>query len=141
MADIDNFKLFNDALGHQQGDHCLAAVAGVFLRAAGRAGDLAARYGGDEIALILPGYKEADACHLASEICRRVDALPLSQPGSGNSERLSISLGVALMVPTAEADTDTLLSSADVALYQAKHEGRNQAIYFSIEDGNFKSCN
>ena len=140
IGDLDHFNQFNARHGREAGDERFKQIADLLPAMIRPSGDLAARYGGDEIALILPGYKEADACHLASEICRRVDALPLSQPGSGNSERLSISLGVALIVPTAEADTDTLLSSADVALYQAKHEGRNRAIFFSVEDGSFRPC-
>lgn len=136
IGDLDHFNRFNAEHGRETGDERLKQIADLLPGLTRPSGDLAARYGGDEIALILPGYDEAEACRLAGEICRQVDALSAAD----TAKRLSISLGVALMVPTAEADTDTLLSSADVALYQAKHEGRNRAVFFSVEDGNFRSC-
>jgi diguanylate cyclase (GGDEF)-like protein len=126
MADIDNFKLYNDALGHQQGDHCLAAVAGVFLRAAGRAGDLAARYGGEEMVFLMPGANHADAMAMAEGLRAACEELAIAHPTSPVSPVVTISLGVASGIPSATSSAEALLGQADAALYQAKKTGRNR---------------
>ncbi|MBP9904484.1 MAG: diguanylate cyclase [Rhodoferax sp.] len=126
MADIDNFKLYNDALGHQEGDHCLAAVAAVFLRAAGRAGDLAARYGGEEMVFLMPGANETEAKAMAESIRAACEALAIAHPTSPIKPVVTISLGVASCIPSAESSAESLLSHADSALYRAKSTGRNR---------------
>ncbi|MBP9149275.1 MAG: diguanylate cyclase [Rhodoferax sp.] len=126
MADIDNFKLYNDSLGHQQGDRCLAAVAGVFLRAAGRAGDLAARYGGEEMVFLMPGANHAEALAMAENLRAACEALALPHPTSPVSSVVTISLGVASCVPGADFSAEGLLGQADAALYRAKAAGRNR---------------
>lgn len=126
MADIDNFKLYNDSLGHQQGDHCLAAVAGVFLHAAGRAGDLAARYGGEEMVFLMPGANHAEALAMAESLRAACEALALAHPKSPVSSVVTISLGVASCIPSAGSSAQALLGQADAALYRAKGSGRNR---------------
>lgn len=126
MADIDNFKLYNDSLGHQEGDHCLAAVAGVFLRAAGRAGDLAARYGGEEIVFLMPGADHAAAVTMAERLRAACEALAIPHPTSPVSPVVTISLGVASCIPSAESSAEFLVAQADAALYRAKKAGRNR---------------
>lgn len=126
MADIDNFKLYNDSLGHQEGDHCLTAVAGVFLRAAGRAGDLAARYGGEEMVFLLPGADHAEAMAMADGIRAACEALAIPHPTSPVKPVVTISLGVASCIPSAATSAQSLLAQADAALYRAKESGRNR---------------
>lgn len=126
MADIDNFKLYNDSLGHQEGDHCLAAVADVFLQAAGRAGDLAARYGGEEIVFLMPGADTAAARSMAERLRAACEALAIPNLASPVSPVVTISLGVASCVPSPESSAEFLVAQADTALYRAKEEGRNR---------------
>ena len=102
--------------------------------------DLLARYGGEEFAFILPGMDERSACEFAENVRLRIATLAIPNvPGAATSS-LTASVGVAVMCPDQGGDTNILISSVDVALYQAKHEGRNKAIYFSMEEGNFKNC-
>lgn len=126
MADIDNFKLYNDTLGHQEGDHCLKAVAGVFLRSAGRAGDLAARYGGEEMVFLMPGADLAEAMAMAENLRIACEALALPHPTSPVKPVVTISLGVASCIPSADSSAQLLLAQADAALYRAKESGRNR---------------
>jgi diguanylate cyclase (GGDEF)-like protein len=126
MADVDAFKGYNDALGHPEGDRCLAAIAGVFLRSARRAGDLAARYGGDELAVLLPGTDQASALALAETIRHGVESLAISHPASPIGPAVTISLGVAACLPSEGLPMGSLVSDADTALYRAKREGRNR---------------
>ena len=126
MADIDNFKLYNDSLGHQEGDHCLAAVADVFLKAAGRAGDLAARYGGEEMVFLMPGADHAAAMSMAERLRAACEALAIGHPTSPVRPVVTISLGVASCVPSAESSAEFLITQADAALYRAKEMGRNR---------------
>lgn len=126
MADVDGFKSYNDSLGHPEGDRCLAAVAGVFLRSARRAGDLATRYGGDEFAVLLPGTDLSSALSLAESIRRGVESLAITNPTSPAGAAVTVSLGVAAGVPSEGMSMGSLVSDADVALYRAKHGGRNR---------------
>jgi diguanylate cyclase (GGDEF)-like protein len=126
IADIDNFKLYNDSLGHQEGDHCLAAVAEVFLRASGRAGDLAARYGGEEIVFLMPGADHAAAMTMAERLRTACEALAKPHPTSLVSPVVTISLGVASCIPSADSSAEFLVAQADAALYRAKKAGRNR---------------
>ncbi|HEX7578942.1 MAG TPA: diguanylate cyclase, partial [Thermoanaerobaculia bacterium] len=126
MADVDGFKGYNDALGHPEGDRCLAAIAGVFLRSARRAGDLAARYGGDELAVLLPGTDQPSALALAETIRRDVESLAINHPASPTGPIITISLGVIACIPSQGMPMGSLVSGADAALYRAKHAGRNR---------------
>jgi diguanylate cyclase (GGDEF)-like protein len=140
VVDIDHFSDYNAHYGRDLGDGCLVDIAKVCRDAIRPVGDLAARYGGEEFGLILPGVTETDACQLAEKIRLQVCASNIPNEASRIARHLTVSIGVAVMSPDGESDTHTLLSSADVALYQAKHEGRNRAIYFSLDDGHFKTC-
>ena len=126
MADIDNFKLYNDALGHVEGDHCLSAVAGVFLRTAGRAGDLAARYGGEEMVFLMPGADHATALAMAESLRAACEALAIPHRASPVSPVVTLSLGVASCIPSADVPAQSLVAQADAALYRAKETGRNR---------------
>jgi diguanylate cyclase (GGDEF)-like protein len=126
MLDIDNFKLFNDEYGHQAGDDCLRAVAAQVLRAAPRAADLAARYGGEEFVLVL-GETDADGARwVAENIRQHVNELGILH--ATPQRRVTISCGVAAVMPKAGLSLEVLLRTADHALYQAKAEGRDKVV-------------
>jgi diguanylate cyclase len=120
-ADIDDFKIINDTFGHAIGDEVLKTIAAI-LREHARAGDLIARFGGEEFIMALPGLKTADAYHIAERARAAVQNFDWSQIHSGL--RVTISLGVSgdLRLPNFER----LISSADAQLYKAKREGKNQ---------------
>ncbi|MFZ5586203.1 MAG: diguanylate cyclase domain-containing protein [Thermodesulfobacteriota bacterium] len=126
MLDVDRFKQYNDAHGHLQGDRALQAVAGVVAAAARRPGDLAARFGGEELALVLPGANLAAARGLAEQVRRQVRRLGLPHPASGVQPVLTASLGVASLNPGPVVDVKRLLGAADRALYLAKQGGRDR---------------
>lgn len=124
MVDVDHFKHFNDQYGHLGGDDCLRALAHVMAQTARRAGDLVARYGGEEFVMLLPGMSEPEAMKTARNILCRVRslALPHAETSAGF---VTISLGVASLVPSGQLVPEDLIRAADAALYHAKHSGRN----------------
>ena len=125
MVDVDHFKKLNDLLGHPEGDRCLREVAQVLSSGAARAGDLAARFGGEEFVLLLPQTAAEGAAHLAEELRRRVEALALANPGSPFGV-VTASFGVTSCVPRDGGRPEELLAAADEALYDAKASGRNR---------------
>jgi diguanylate cyclase (GGDEF)-like protein len=127
IADVDNFKAINDGYGHQSGDEIIRAVAGAIAGAV-REIDLAARYGGDEFAVVLPGARLADAKRTADRIRRAVAAI--EPPGVADA-RVTMSFGVAEF-PT-YAGIDALVAAADAALYQAKWGGKNQVATATVQ--------
>ena len=126
LADIDCFKNFNDALGHQRGDECLRQVADAMRKGLSRAGDLLARYGGEEFIAILPGLDAEEAMQHADRLRSRVEKLGLAHPESSASNVVTISLGVAAAYPGEGSSPESLFTLADRALYAAKHAGRNR---------------
>lgn len=132
MIDIDCFKPFNDTYGHQAGDEALSRVAGVLATFARRPGDVAARYGGEEFALILPGSREPDARVIADELVAAVYGQGFPHGASLVADRVTISVGVASVLPgQEECDEVRLIARADQALYDAKTTGRNRAVSWS----------
>jgi diguanylate cyclase (GGDEF)-like protein len=127
MIDIDHFKLYNDRYGHQQGDECLRAVARALAAQVGRPGDLLARYGGEEFAAVLPHTNVEGALKVAETMCQAVRGLAITHRASLVDDHVTISLGLAAVVPAQELSRMALLKAADQALYQAKHQGRNRA--------------
>lgn len=125
MVDVDHFKRFNDRYGHPAGDVCLRRVAALVGAAARRPADLAARLGGEEFALLLPGTGLAGAAYLARDL--RAGVLALGIPHADGAEGVvTISAGVAARRPVAsDFDTSALVQAADRALYRAKARGRN----------------
>lgn len=129
MIDVDYFKQINDARGHLAGDEMLRELARR-IDAQTRASDTAARFGGDEFAILLPETTQADAVHLAERILHSACTVPVDL-GAQGSERLSLSIGVAALRPQREerdllAVADRLLAQADAALYRAKSGGRGR---------------
>jgi diguanylate cyclase (GGDEF)-like protein/PAS domain S-box-containing protein len=129
LLDIDHFKEFNDHYGHQVGDDCLRAVAAA-VREAVRATDIAARYGGEEIAVILPSTDTAGAIAVAEKVRLAVEALEITHEDNPEGRnRVTASVGVATAVSRHGGTMrmpESLLLAADNALYKAKREGRNQ---------------
>jgi two-component system cell cycle response regulator len=121
MIDLDALKPFNDRWGHAAGDRALRAVAEVLKREV-RLCDTLARYGGDEIALVMPDAGPEDAAALAERLVAAVREVPV--PLSGRQVHVTISIGVASLQP--EDDHARLVDRADMALYAAKRAGRNQ---------------
>ena len=126
IADIDAFKAYNDTLGHLEGDKCLVAVAEVIRQAASRAGDFAARYGGEEFVILIPGLDHASATAYAEMLRQACEARAIPHPASPVAPVVTISLGVAVRVPSDQASVAALITEADAALYRAKKEGRNR---------------
>jgi diguanylate cyclase (GGDEF)-like protein len=131
LVDVDNFKQFNDLYGHPAGDACLKAIARSMPPLLNRPGDIAARYGGEEIALLLPGTTLAGARGLAERVAYAVRKLAIPHAGSPHGI-VTISAGVEAFVPVRDVDTAALLvEHADLALYAAKRAGRDTVLNFS----------
>jgi len=126
MADVDAFKTYNDTLGHPEGDRCLVAITGVFLNSVGRPGDIAARFGGEEFVVLLPGADHAKAFAFAEMLRNRCESLAMPHPASPTGTIVTISLGVAALLPVEGMPVGSLVLEADAALYRAKHAGRNR---------------
>jgi diguanylate cyclase (GGDEF)-like protein len=125
LADLDHFKAYNDAHGHLAGDDCLKRVTRTLGAEVKRADDLVARYGGEEIAILLPGCELAEAQALAERLRAAVEELDLRHERSPFG-RVTLSAGVAARVPEPHSQPELLIDEADRALYRAKHAGRNQ---------------
>jgi diguanylate cyclase (GGDEF)-like protein len=126
LLDIDFFKNYNDTYGHQSGDECLKQVASLIAQAIKRPADLAARYGGEEFAIILPNTSLLGAIYIAEAIHAEVKAVEIAHLGSNISDRLTISCGIASLIPSNSSSLDQLIANADQALYRAKLEGRDR---------------
>lgn len=130
MMDLDYFKDFNDAYGHQEGDKCLARIAAHIREVLKRPTDLLARYGGDEFIAVLPNTDQKGAMQVADSIAQAVVDLSILLPNSPH-HCLTISLGTACQHPSPGDRPETLMAAADRALYQAKLAGRNCFVYAS----------
>ncbi len=126
LIDIDWFKAFNDHYGHLQGDDCLKRIAQSLQASTNRPGDLVARYGGEEFAVILPETSLEGAATVAERMRSDVEALRIEHCQSRCSGQVSVSLGVACVVPTKVSSPESLILAADQALYAAKGSGRNR---------------
>jgi diguanylate cyclase (GGDEF)-like protein len=125
LADIDGFKAYNDALGHQAGDECLRRVATVIAEGVRRAGDTVARYGGEEFAVLLPDTDAAGAAILAERIRSAVEQRGFPHPAMP-AGCVTISVGVTTATGKESVDPSALVNAADAALYEAKRTGRNR---------------
>ncbi len=125
LIDVDLFKLYNDTYGHVRGDSCLKQIAESALDVVTRPGDLVARFGGEEFAIVLPNTSREGAWLVASEIC---DALRHRGLGHASSPHgvVTISAGCATMIPQLGSHASDLVELADLALYRAKRGGRNR---------------
>jgi diguanylate cyclase (GGDEF)-like protein len=126
LCDVDFFKLFNDSYGHLQGDMCLRAIAGALQKQIHRTSDLAARFGGEEFAAILVDTDLTGALVVAEAIRQAVLSLEIPHGTSTIGQYVTMSIGVASLVPGSELCPEILVELADQALYRAKGQGRNQ---------------
>jgi diguanylate cyclase (GGDEF)-like protein len=131
LSDIDDFKVYNDSYGHAVGDTILRSVAGLFLQAARRRTDLAARIGGDEFAIIAPETDRLGISHLVQAIEQSRNRL-----AEGTFDAWSfptLSFGFCTVIPSDAGSVFDLFEAADAALYEAKLAGRNRAAECSRE--------
>ncbi|TPG50053.1 diguanylate cyclase [Rhodanobacter glycinis] len=127
MCDVDAFKAYNDTYGHLAGDVALTAVAEALTNVLrSKAADLAARYGGEEFAVLLVECDAAEAAVVAQRMLNAVRALAIEHRSSDTAPHVTISIGIAAVVPTAMDSPEQLLRCADEALYRAKAEGRDR---------------
>lgn len=130
MLDLDRFKEYNDAAGHQAGDGCLKQVASALSTGTLREQDLIARYGGEEFIVLLQGADDDTVVTVARRLMERVRALKLRHPASDISPYVTLSVGCTCATTGEVESTDALIGRADQALYQAKSAGRDQLKVF-----------
>lgn len=126
MLDVDFFKRYNDHYGHQQGDFCLQEIARSLSFVSARPTDLAARYGGEEFVLLFPQTDNLAARHLAERIINKVRDLQMPHETSDCASVVTVSAGIATVIPGPDVDREALMQAADQALYSAKAQGRNR---------------
>jgi diguanylate cyclase (GGDEF)-like protein len=129
VLDIDDFKRVNDELGHKKGDEALVAVAEIVRRNL-RKVDLAFRYGGEELVILLPGTPEFEAVHTAERLRRVIHQYRGFRDHRGGTREITVSVGVAVYPDTAKT-ADELFIQADEAMYRAKQRGKNQVVLYS----------
>ena len=134
MIDVDHFKSYNDRLGHPQGDACLRDIAQSIASVCRRAGEIVARYGGEEFAALLAGASRDEALATAEKLRVAILALALPHPDSDLAPVVTVSVGVASVVPSPAHAARDLLAAADDALYLAKHAGRNRVVAGEVGD-------
>lgn len=127
VLDVDWFKNYNDHYGHQAGDKCLRQVAQILAANVCRTGDFVARYGGEEFVFIAPATDGEGALTMARNVCVALQSQALAHESS-SYRCITVSIGVAAAIPNERFSAADLLSAADHALYQAKKNGRNQAV-------------
>lgn len=125
LCDIDFFKKYNDTYGHQEGDNCLVSVAQALAGTITESAGLAARYGGEEFIFLLPETSLDDAISIAEIARKNVENLQIEHSASDVCSIVTLSLGVSSVVPCNEANSLTLIKSADSVLYTSKENGRN----------------
>jgi diguanylate cyclase (GGDEF)-like protein len=127
MIDVDHFKRFNDRYGHLVGDECLRRLSGIILENIKRPGDLAARFGGEEFAVVLPATDYVGAFIVAQKIRNAVEQAQIAHKDSEQGI-VTVSIGVSACSPRTEDTPDDLIGAADKALYIAKTSGRNMSV-------------
>ncbi|QSB00229.1 diguanylate cyclase domain-containing protein [Methylomonas sp. BW4-1] len=135
IADIDNFKQFNDYFGHPMGDECLKRVARALQTITHRPEDLVARLGGEEFAILLPNTDSIGALMRAEQYRETIENLKIRHTQNNPNNFVTISLGVATLQAHTFDDVASLLKAADDALYQAKHQGRNRICANNLSNG------
>lgn len=132
MIDVDAFKTYNDTYGHQAGDEALRRVAAVIESCLGRPGDLVARYGGEELVVLMPCTDLEGAGRIAATVRDRLRAAALPHAASPVSDMITVSIGGACRTPDPAVPRTVLVEEADRALYGAKRSGRDRAVLQGI---------
>jgi diguanylate cyclase (GGDEF)-like protein len=130
ILDLDHFKDYNDTYGHLQGDRALQTIAKMFMQELKRSGDIVARWGGEEFAVLLSNTDFEGAVEVAERIREKVAVLPISHV-DGSSSKMTVSIGVNSMIPTINYLLEDFIHNADMALYNAKREGRNRVCRYN----------
>ena len=125
LADVDYFKQYNDKYGHQAGDRCLIAIAKTIQKSLRRPADLVCRYGGEELVIVLPNTNPDGAIKVAETIQEEIALLKIPHFRSKISDYVTISMGLASMIPIKGVSPSMLINVADKSLYQGKNNGRN----------------
>jgi len=128
IMDIDKFKTYNDTYGHQQGDIALKTFAETASKALLRSVDFAARWGGEEFVVLLPGTGSDGAAEVAERIRERIESKVINTD-DGDETRITVSIGVNSVIPEQDAPPDEFIKKADQALYKAKETGRNRVVH------------
>jgi diguanylate cyclase (GGDEF)-like protein len=131
MIDVDNFKLYNDAFGHLAGDDCLRAVAGAIRASVPRERDVVARFGGEELAVVMPETSGSGAAIVAERVRAAVERLELQQSPHAVHAVITVSVGVVACASAQGLAPDDVIAHADRALYLAKDGGRNRVAMLS----------
>jgi len=126
MIDVDHFKIYNDTHGHQQGDVALQTVAGTIVSSLKRKTDFAARWGGEEFAVLLPNTTTEGAIKVAEEIRANIESASIPSSTGDTFYNVTISTGVSQIHPEKFTSITDLIQDADIALYKAKDMGRNR---------------
>jgi diguanylate cyclase (GGDEF)-like protein len=129
MCDVDFFKLFNDNYGHQMGDKCLQSIADTIKASLKRPSDFVARYGGEEFVVLLSNTSPEGAQYMAEDIRKKVHDLKIKHDKSKIDKYVTLSLGVASVIPCQGASPIDLIETADQALYECKEKGRNMVVF------------
>ncbi|MCL2121439.1 MAG: diguanylate cyclase [Clostridiales bacterium] len=132
MVDVDFFKQYNDLYGHQEGDHCLQAVAKAITGSLTRSTDFVARYGGEEFLAVLPNTDAAGACRIADVILDKVRRLSIPHAGSTAAEYVTVSVGVTTGKVVYPQDWLAYIKIADDAMYSSKQNGRNRSSFIDF---------
>jgi diguanylate cyclase (GGDEF)-like protein/PAS domain S-box-containing protein len=128
LIDVDHFKDYNDCLGHVAGDDCLRRVTELLSGVPQRPRDLVGRYGGEEFVVLLPEANLESARSVAERCRRAVEDAAIPHPHPDAKGRITISLGVGSVVPSANDDASTFVNEVDKLLYEAKRNGRNRVL-------------
>ncbi len=127
MIDVDYFKNYNDALGHQEGDEALKKIGAALLKLFKRAGEIVSRYGGEEFVVLLPALTPGETKESAEKARFQIESLKLKHPASDVAPIVTVSIGYSIGLPGKMDSPNELILSADKALYRAKSNGRNRS--------------
>jgi len=129
MIDIDDFKHLNDQYGHQAGDDCVIVIGAVLKSFCKRPGDLLARYGGDEFAVVLGNTSLEQSLEIAHRMVQGIQDLHIINPVSPRRSVVTVSIGIAAEQPQKTSKLEALIAQADSALYEAKRSGKNAVVH------------
>ena len=130
LMDIDKFKVYNDTYGHQQGDTALKTFAEVASTTISRANDFVARWGGEEFVILLSNTDSAGALEVAEHVRKNIEATEIPTE-NGVITKVTVSIGVHTVIPNADSSCTEFIKKADLALYDAKEQGRNRVVLFN----------